>query len=90
MQGFSQGFETGCPKLAIVKFWCVLFIKGDQNILRWLPKACIYLIEIRHNILIQCRGIYIGVKKFNYMLKIDISKNYHQKLLGVLRGDFEG
>ena len=30
VQGLSQDLETGCPKLAIVKFWGVLFFdKGD-------------------------------------------------------------
>ena len=37
-----------------------------------LTNNSIYLIEIRHNELIQCLGIYIEMKKFNYMLEIDI------------------
>ena len=31
----SQDFETGCPKLAIVKLFGVLFFKEDHNILRF-------------------------------------------------------
>ena len=33
-QGLSQDFETGCSELADVKFWGILFFKGDHNILR--------------------------------------------------------
>ena len=40
------------------------------------------------NILIQCHGNYIMMKKFNYMLKIDVLRNPSQKIVGVLRDDF--
>ena len=33
-QGLSQDLETGCPKLAIVKFLGGLVFKGNYNILR--------------------------------------------------------
>ena len=33
MQGLSQDFETGCPKLVIVEFLGVQILKGDHNIL---------------------------------------------------------
>ena len=36
-QGLSQDLETGCPKLAIVKFLGVQIFKGDHNILRFQP-----------------------------------------------------
>ena len=37
-QGHSQDLETGCPKLAIIKFWAgILFFKGEHNILRLKP-----------------------------------------------------
>ena len=36
-QGLSQDSETGCLKLAIVKFWGVQIIKGGYNILRFQP-----------------------------------------------------
>ena len=32
IQGLSQDLETGCPKLAIVKFLGVQTFKGDHNI----------------------------------------------------------
>ena len=35
--GLSQDLETGCPKLAIVKFLGVQIFKGDHNILRFQP-----------------------------------------------------
>ena len=34
------------------------------------------LIQINHNILLQCHGIYIGVKKINYTFKHVIFRNY--------------
>ena len=37
LQGLSQNLETGCPKLAIVKFLGVQIFKGDHNILRFQP-----------------------------------------------------
>ena len=36
-QGLNQDLETGCPKLAIVKFWDVQIFKGDHNIFRFQP-----------------------------------------------------
>ena len=30
-QRLSQDLENGCPKLAIVTFWGVLFFKGDHS-----------------------------------------------------------
>ena len=35
MQGISQHLETGCPKLAIVKFLGIIIFKEDHNILRF-------------------------------------------------------
>ena len=61
-QGLSQDLETGCPKLSTVRFLGVLFIKGDHNKLIFIAEIWIqpiYLIEIRHNIVIQCQGICI-------------------------------
>ena len=34
LQGLCQDLETGCPKLAIVKFWGVYFFRGNLNIFR--------------------------------------------------------
>ena len=36
-QGLSQDLETGCLKLAIVKYLGVQIFKGDHNILRLQP-----------------------------------------------------
>ena len=36
-QGHSQDLETGCLKLAFVKFLGVQIFKGDHNILRFQP-----------------------------------------------------
>ena len=45
-------------------------------------------IKIRHEILIQCHGNYMEMKKLNYMLGIDILRNSSHKFLGVLRVAF--
>ena len=47
-------------------------------------------IKIRLNIPIQCQGNYMEMKKFNYMLEIEILRNSSQKNLGVLRRAFQG
>ena len=36
-QGLSQDLETGCLKLAVVKFLGVQIIEEDHNILRFQP-----------------------------------------------------
>ena len=41
-QCLSQDFETGCLKLAVVKFWGVQIFKGDHNILIFQPQTCIH------------------------------------------------
>ena len=48
------------------------------------------LIEIKHNILIECHLNYIEMIKFNYMLENDIFWNSSQFFLGGQRGDFLG
>ena len=45
-------------------------------------------ILVRHDTLIQCQGNYMKMKKFNYMLKIDILRISSQKNMGVLRAAF--
>ena len=43
-------------------------------------------VKIRHDILIQCHGNKMEMKKFNYILEIDILRNSSQIVLGVLKG----
>ena len=87
MQCLSQDLETGCLKLAVVKFLGVQIFKGDHNIL--ISTINMYkFIRIRHDIIKQCHGNYKAMKKFNYMLEIGIFRNPTQKYLGVLRGSF--
>ena len=45
-------------------------------------------IKIRHDTLKQGHGNYMTMKKFNYMVEIDILRNSSQKKLGVPRGAF--
>ena len=47
--------------------------------LEYNHKLVISYIEIRHDILLQCHGIYIGVKKFNYEFENDILRNYSEE-----------
>ena len=47
-------------------------------------------IKMRHDIINQCQGIYKEMLKFNYKLEIEIFRNSTQKILGVLRGSFQG
>ena len=70
-QGLSQDLETGCPKLAFLKF---LGVQGGPQYTKISTINMYKFIKIRHDIdiLIQCHGNHIEVKKFNYMLKIDI------------------
>ena len=39
-------------------------------------------------VVIQCHWNYIEVRKFNYMLEIEIFRNFSKNVLGILRGDF--
>ena len=88
-QGFSQDLETGCPKLATVKFVGSLILRettiysdyNHKHIFSYRNEGKIHY----YNVL----GITLSLKSFNYMLEIDISRkrNYSQKYLGVLRGD---
>ena len=47
-------------------------------------------IKIRHDIIKQCHEHYKEMKKFNYKLGIEISRNSTLKYLGALRGSFSG
>ena len=80
-QSHSQDLETGCPKFAIVKYLGVQISKGDHNILR-------FQLNMYESIKIQCHGNSMEMKRFKYMLEIDILRNYSQKNLGVLSGAF--
>ena len=68
-QGLSKDLETGCPTLAIVKFWGVQIFKGDFNYTQISTIKMYTFIIIRHDILIQCHGNYMEMKNLNYMLK---------------------
>ena len=68
------------PKIGnfFVKFWGVQNLKGDHNILTIYTCSTINMhtfIKIGLGILIQCHRNYMEMKKFNYMLEIDILRN---------------
>ena len=44
--------------------------------------------KIRHDILIQCHGNYIEMKKVNYMLEIDVLKKFLTEKFGCPEGCF--
>ena len=86
-QCLSQDLETGCLKLAVVKFLGVQILKGDHYIL--ISTISMYkFIKIRHATIKQCHGSYKEMTKFNYKLEIEIFSNSTQTFLGVLRGTF--
>ena len=87
-QGLSQDLETGCLKLAIVKLLGVQIFKGGTQYTQISTINMYKFIKIRHDILIQCHGNYMEIRKFNYMLEIEILRNSSQNILGVLRGAF--
>ena len=87
IQGLNQDFETGWPKLAIVKFLGVLFFEGRPLI---TTIKMYLLIEIWHNILYNFMGIILRWRNINKMLEIDNLRNDSQKYLGVLEFFFEG
>ena len=47
-------------------------------------------IKIRHDIIKQCHGNCKEMKTFNHKLEIEIFRNSTHKILGVLRGSFQG
>ena len=62
-QNLSQDLETGCPKLAIVKFWGILFQGRPQSTQITIINMHL-LIEIGHNSVIQRHGYYIKLENF--------------------------
>ena len=91
LQGLSQDLETGCPKWAIVKFLGVQILRGTPQYTQISTINMYKFIKIRHDILIQCHGNHMEMKKrFNYMLQIDILRNSSKIFLGVLMGGFRG
>ena len=77
--------------MAFVKFSGVLFFREKSQYTKNTTIHMYLLIEISHNIPIQCHiGIVLRWKNFIIMLEIDILRNYPQKYLGVLRGVFVG
>ena len=88
-QCLSQDLETGCLKLAVVKFLGVQILRGITIYSYFNHKPVfINISKIRHNIIKQCHGNYQELKKFNYKLEKEIFRDSKQKYLGVLRGPF--
>ena len=70
--------------MGVISFMEVTTIYSDYN-----HKHMYLLIEIRHNVLIQFHGNYVEVKKISIIcLKLTFSEITHNKILGVLIGDF--
>ena len=77
VQGLSQDLKTGCPKLAIQRFWGILIFKGDHNILG-LKKASYNVMEI-----------ILQIKKLKLCLQLKFEEISHKKV-GVRKDDFWG
>ena len=75
VQGLSQDLKTGCPKLAIQRFWGILIFKGDHNILG-LKKASYNVMEI-----------ILQIKKLKLCLQLQFEEISHKKV-GVRKDDF--
>ena len=63
VHGLSQDLETGCLKLAIVKFWGVHIFRGTPIFSDFNHKHVHKFIKIRHDILIEYHGNYMEMKK---------------------------
>ena len=62
VQCLSQDFETGCLKLAVVKYLGVQIFKGDHKILIFQPQTCI-------------NSSTLGMISLNYVMEIIRWKN---------------
>ena len=69
-------------------FWGVQIFKGGSQYTQISTMNMYKFIKIRHDIIKQCHGNYMEMKKFNYKLEIEIFRNFTLKELGVLRGSF--
>ena len=84
-QCLSQHLETGRPEWAIVKMHPISLGRPQYS---QITTINVYLPnEIKHNIHILCHGNYIEVEKIDYMLEIDILRNY-SKIFGCPEGRF--
>ena len=65
--GLSQDLETGCLKLAIVKFLGVqIFSPGVPQYYQISTINMYKFIKIRHDIHIECHGNYMEMKKVKF------------------------
>ena len=88
-QSLSQDLETGCPKLTILKLLGVSHIFQGRSPYTHITTTNMYLlIEIRHNILIQCHKNCSDVNEIPIMCLELTLRNFSLKKLDVLRGDF--
>ena len=76
------------PKIGNCKIFGGPNFQGGQQCTQNSTINMYKFIKIRHDILIQCHGNYMEMRKFNYMLELEILRNSSQKFLGVLRGAF--
>ena len=87
--GLSPGFRNWVPQIGNWKIsWVAYFFQGSWENSMKTTIHMYLLIEIRHDILVQCYGYYIEMKKFNFMLVINILRNSSQDNLVVLRFNF--
>ena len=78
VQCLSQYLETGCPKLAIVKFLGVQIFKGGPQYTKISTNNMSKFIKIRHDILM---GIIWRWKELIIRLRLTFKKNPHNKNL---------
>ena len=101
-QGLSQDLETNCQKLPIANFGGILSFRemtkysdyNHQHVLIYWNKAWYPNTMLRNlywsDILIQCWGIYIGLKKNQLHVWNWHFKKFQVNILHLLRADFWG
>ena len=70
-QCLSQDLETGCLKLAVVKFWGRPNFYGGSQYTHISTINMYKFINIRHDIIKQWHGNYREMKNLNHKLEID-------------------
>ena len=81
-------YKLGAPKWPILKFLVVQIFQGEPQYTQISTINMYAFIKVRHAIIIQWHRNDMEMKRFNYMLEIDILRNSSQIFLGSRRGAF--
>ena len=67
VQCLSQDLETGCLKLAVIKFLGIQIFKGGSQYTHISTINMYKFIKIRHDIIEQCHGNYKEIRKIQLL-----------------------